>query len=117
MNSGLERYYHRQADTYKHISNSSNFSREEHCPQANLRDLTQQQVTNFQKPWIANSLPSINMKAATLAESPDYLERLNKKLLEIDAAGLWNEPLDIDDRISAFIENIKGLLLEKATET
>ena len=57
------------------------------------------------------------MKAATLVESPDHLERLNQKLLEIDAVGLWHEPLDLDDRISAFMDNIKGLLLEKAAQT
>lgn len=34
-------------------------------------------------------------------------------MLEIDAAGLWHEPLDLDDRIGAFVENIKGLLQEK----
>lgn len=54
------------------------------------------------------------MKAVSLAESADHLERLNNKLLQLDAVGLWHEPLDLDDRISAFIINIEGLLSEKA---
>ena len=32
MNLGLERFYNRKADTYKQISNSNNFLREEFCP-------------------------------------------------------------------------------------
>ena len=77
MNTGLGRFYGRMADMYKKITNSNNYLREEYCPQAYIRELTEDQVKDAQKPWILNSLPSINMKASNLLESPEHLERLN----------------------------------------
>ena len=42
MNMGVDRFYVRKTNTYNSICNSNNFCREEFCPTANLRDLTEE---------------------------------------------------------------------------
>ena len=44
MNVSVDRFYERKSQTYNSITNSNNFCREEFCPTANLRDITDEQV-------------------------------------------------------------------------
>lgn len=94
MNISVDRFYERKSHTYNSITNSNNFCREEFCPTANLLDITEEQVKTMQKPSVFNSLPGINLKPTNLAENADNLERLSAKLQEVEALGLWHEPVD-----------------------
>ena len=107
MSLGVDRFYARKSNTYNSICNSNNFCREEFCPQANTKELTQEQLADAQKPWAFNSLPGINVKAASLAEDPTHLERLCEKLRQMNRLDLWHEPLDLDEHLSAFFSNMK----------
>ena len=65
----------------------------------------------MQKPSIFNSLPGISIKTSSLADNADNFERLSAKLEQIETLGLWHEPVDLDDRLSAFVKNTRLLLL------
>ena len=114
MNMGVDRFYARKSNTYNSISNSNNFCREEFCPTANLKDIAEAQIKDASKPWSFNSLPGVNLKAASLSENPEHLDRLSKRLAELEPLGMWHEPLDLDDNFDAFFGKIKQVIIEKA---
>ena len=92
------------------------FCREEFAPTANLREITPDQVRDYQKPWNFNSLPGVNLKASSLLENPEHLERLCNKLKELEPLALWHEPLDLDEHAESFFVNIKEVLTKMAAD-
>lgn len=116
MNMGVDRFYVRKTNTYNSICNSNNFCREEFCPSANLKDLTEPQVISAQKPWNFTSLPAVSLKAESLRENPEHLQKLCNKLQELESLGLWHEPIEIEGILASFFNNIKSLLHDKVQE-